>query len=143
MDHDKELARLRKFIYILAGMLFVIIVFVTTWASMEILRIKEAINDIKPSTQIIEGEDGQDGYTPQKGLDYDDGVDGSDGLNGKDGSDGQPGAQGQKGDTGANGSQGVQGKPGKTILLRSNPITALEECKFLGDDEWLPVQDCK
>lgn len=40
---------------------------------------------------IANGKDGQDGYTPQKGIDY---FDGQPGKDGKDGKDGSPGADG-------------------------------------------------
>ena len=91
-----------------------------------------ALAEAKASGEF-DGEDGQDGYTPQKGVDYFDGKDGKDGytpvkgvdyFDGKDGQDGShgptgpqgpkgdTGPQGPKGDTGATGPQGEQGVQG-------------------------------
>lgn len=43
----------------------------------------------------IDYEDGADGYTPVKGIDYVDGKDGRDGRDGKDGADGKDGKDGE------------------------------------------------
>ena len=51
-------------------------------------EIEEALEQAKASGEF-DGKDGQDGYTPQKNVDYFDGKDGKDGQNGKDGADGK------------------------------------------------------
>ena len=71
---------------------------------------------------IRNGYDGQDGYTPVKGVDYFDGEDGYtpvkgvdyfDGLPGKDGAPGQPGKDGVDGKTPVKGVDYFDGLPGK------------------------------
>lgn len=62
------------------------------------------------------GKDGQDGYTPVKGVDYFDGKDGSDG---KDGQDGKPGADGK------------DGAPGKTPVRGEDYWTAEDKTEIV------------
>jgi hypothetical protein len=57
-----------------------------------------------------DGQDGKDGYTPQKGVDY------FDGLPGKDGKDGLPGERGLQGLPGNDGKDGSDGKDGYTPI---------------------------
>lgn len=83
----------------------------------------EALEEIVP--QLREAKDGEDGYTPVKGVDYFDGKDGYtpvkgvdyfDGVPGRDGRDGKdstvPGPKGEKGDMGPQGVPGIDGKDG-------------------------------
>ena len=58
-----------------------------------------------------DGKDGADGYTPQKGIDYFDGEDGKDGKDGKDGADGQTGPAGKDGAPGTPGTDGTTFTP--------------------------------
>ena len=64
------------------------------------------------------GQDGVDGYTPIKNVDYFDGkdglngVDGKDGLNGNDGQDGSDGVDGKDGETPIKGEDYDDGKDG-------------------------------
>ena len=54
-------------------------------------KLPEAINTALAQAKesgAFDGEDGQDGYTPKKGIDYFDGKDGQDGKPGEDGKDG-------------------------------------------------------
>lgn len=60
--------------------------------------------------------DGKDGYTPQKGIDYFDGYTPVKGVDYKDGADGQPGKDGQNGKDGytpVKGKDYFDGEPGK------------------------------
>lgn len=50
-------------------------------------RLKKLITPLIP--EPIKGEDGKDGYTPQKGVDYFDGAPGREGKDGRDGIDGK------------------------------------------------------
>ncbi|MGX9985855.1 phage upper tail fiber protein [Soonwooa purpurea] len=59
---------------------------------------------------------GDDGYTPQKGVDYFDGKNGVDGKNGTDGKDGVDGAKGEKGEQGIQGVKGDKGDVGEQGL---------------------------
>ena len=103
---------------------------------LDAAKLPEAINtalaQAKNSGEFngADGEDGKDGYTPQKGIDYFDGKDGQDGKPGEDGYtpkkgvdyfDGQPGKDGYTpvkgvdyfdGKDGKDGRDGVDGKDG-------------------------------
>lgn len=83
--------------------------------------INTALAQAKASGEF-DGKDGQDGYTPQKGIDYFDGEDGQDGSPGKDGSDGVSATHSWNGTvltvTSASGTssadiKGATGSPGK------------------------------
>lgn len=60
--------------------------------------------------------DGEDGYTPVKGVDYFDGVDGIDGAPGAQGIQGEQGLQGIQGEPGVDGADGADGS-GSGIVL--------------------------
>ena len=104
----------------------------------------------------LQGEKGDDGYTPQKGVDYFDGEDGKDGENGADGvsvthewdgtvlrvtsasgtteadlkgDKGDKGDPGEKGETGAQGEQGIQGETGATGATGATGKTAYQYAK--------------
>ena len=70
------------------------------------------------------GLDGKDGYTPIKGIDYNDGKNGEQGVAGTDGktpvkdvdyTDGKNGDKGDTGSKGDKGQQGIQGERGKGL----------------------------
>ena len=80
--------------------------------------VNEALAEAKASGEF-DGEDGKDGYTPVKGIDYFDGQPGKDGADGKDGYtpvkgvdyfDGIPGKDGIDGKDGSDGYTPVKGK---------------------------------
>jgi hypothetical protein len=52
---------------------------------MSVIKYRENITSPWKEIVTIKGNDGKDGYTPQKGVDY---FDGKDGVDGKDGTDG-------------------------------------------------------
>ena len=76
--------------------------------------IKEFYGKISRTELIeIKGEDGEDGYTPVKGVDYFDGKDGYTPVKGKDYFDGKDGKDGKNGKDGERGLRGLSGKDGK------------------------------
>lgn len=89
---------------------------------------KEILAEAKASGEF-DGKDGQDGYTPIKGVDYFDGQDGADGQNGKDGytpikgvdyfdgKDGKDGADGYTPQKGIDYFDGKDGKDGESYTL--------------------------
>lgn len=102
----------------------------------------EANVDVVPYSHTIKGEDGKDGYTPVKGIDYFDGKDGKDGVDGytpikgvdyRDGIDGKDGKDGytpikgvdyRDGIDGKNGADGINGKDGKDGTNGKDGISA-------------------
>ena len=70
-----------------------------------------------------DGKDGKDGYTPQKGIDY---FDGQNGADGKDGKDGRDGYTPQKGIDYFDGQNGVDGKDGKDGIDGYTPIKNID-----------------
>lgn len=89
----------------------------------------------------IEGERGQDGYTPVKGIDYFDGINGTNGANGKDGKD-APSAYElwlSEGNTGSLSEflaslEGEPGQPGKQLIIQC--IGGFFMSQYEGDLEW-------
>lgn len=96
------------------------------------------------------GDDGKDGYTPKKGIDYFDGNDGKNGytpkkgidyFDGKDGKDGKDGYTPRKGIDYFDGEKGEKGDPGDLKDLSPDEIrNALE---LLEDDDRLDVKAIK
>ncbi len=69
----------------------------TANGKLAILRMKDVNGNWVEIPAIVgtPGKDGEDGYTPQKGVDYFDGTNGKDGSDGKDGVDGKNGSDGK------------------------------------------------
>ena len=91
---------------------------------------EEIVNEVV--SQFPEVKDGEDGYTPIKGVDYFDGEPGKDGESiigspGKDGKDGENG----KSIEGPPGKDGTSGKDG----INPNPKEVIEEIKVLKGKE--------
>lgn len=87
------------------------------------------------------GKDGQNGYTPIKGVDY---FDGKDGKDGRDGADGQQGLQGEKGETGAKGETGDKGDigdAGKTPEIRCNVNKNVWQVRYSEEENWRTLGD--
>jgi hypothetical protein len=78
------------------------------------IEIENKVNEILSS--IKDGEKGEDGYTPIKGVDYFDGKDGRDGRDGI-------GIKGDKGDAGIDGKDGSPDTPIQIV----DKINTLEE----------------
>ena len=78
------------------------------------LKKKKTQKEITKDTaiKVIQGVDGKDGYTPQKGVDYFDGEKGKDGSVGKTGEQGLKGDKGDKGEKGDRGERGLKGDKG-------------------------------
>lgn len=76
--------------------------------------VEEALKQAKESGEFDgpAGKDGQDGYTPVKGVDYFDGQPGKDGSDGKDGADGYTPVKGKDYFDGKDGQDGSPGKDG-------------------------------
>lgn len=142
---DDELKRLRKHVLVLTSIVLLLVLGIVAWGSIEISRLRSVVASIE-IPQAINGIDGKDGYTPIKGVDY---IDGNDGNDGRDSLSTTtivkepiytnipvPGPKGEKGDT------GERGAPGRTVLIRINPLTLLDECRFLGDIDWQPLDEC-
>ena len=78
---------------------------------------------------VMDGQDGADGYTPVKGKDYFDGQDGKDGytpIKGKDYFDGQDGYTPRKGVDYFDGEPGKDGKDGATPVFSIGTVETLE-----------------
>lgn len=75
--------------------------------------------DTGVKAQGEDGKDGQDGYTPVKGVDYFDGKDGKDGKDGADGYTPQKGIDYFDGQPGADGKDGADGKNGTSVTVKS------------------------
>lgn len=96
--------------------------------------VNEALAQAKASGEF-DGQDGQDGYTPVKGVDYFDGADGTDGkdgytpkkgidyFDGKDGQDGQDGYTPRKGVDYFDGEPGEDGEDGFSPVVSISNIT--------------------
>lgn len=80
-------------------------------------KLPEAINSALAQAKASGEFDGEDGYTPQKGVDYFDGKDGVDGKNGKDG------YSPIKGVDYFDGADGPAGKDGKTPVKGTDYFT--------------------
>lgn len=139
---NDELKRLRRFILLLSAFILFLILGIVAWGSIELNRLRYIIANMDIPT-VVNGIDGNDGYTPIKGVDY---VDGVDSLSTRTVAY-QPvytnvPVQGEKGDKGDQGEKGEPGTQGLTVILRVNPITLLEECRILGSSVWSSVDEC-
>ena len=112
-------------------------------------QLPEAINTALAQAKAsgeFDGKDGQDGYTPQKNVDYFDGKDGSNGSNGKDGTSvtvksvSESTADGGsnvvtfsdgKTVTIKNGSKGSTGAAGKTPVKGTDYFTAADKAEMV------------
>lgn len=101
----------------------------------KIIDINSRINSVEESIQSISPEDG---YTPVKGIDYQDGADGRDGVDGKDGTNGADGAVGAPGAPGEDGADGVNGL---TPELRCNERKNRWEVRYGVDEAWRILND--
>jgi hypothetical protein len=87
--------------------------------------------------ESLQGEDGKDGYTPVKGVDYFDGKDGKDGctpIKGVDYFDGQNGKDGYtpvKGVDYFDGQNGQPGKDGKTPIKGTDYFTEADKAEMV------------
>lgn len=75
-----------------------------------------------------DGVDGQDGYTPQKGIDY---FDGKDGQPGKDGEDGYTPVKGVDYFDGQPGKDGKDGADGKTPVKGTDYYTEADKTEMV------------
>lgn len=148
---------LKRFVTLCWVCLLLFVVMAAILLNGKIESLRKSISSTKPP-QIIEkiGKDGKDGATGlsvvgstgavgQTGLQGSQGSQGTVGLQGErgpQGPKGDSGEKGDKGDTGETGPQGDSGPAGKTVITRTNPETGVEECKFLGDTMWQPLEEC-
>lgn len=142
---DQDINRLKRLIAISWLLLLAVLVGLTFWASYQIRDLRTQLAARTPP-QII-NKIGQNGKNGQDGLT----VIGATGPQGAPGLQGVQGIAGPKGDTGIMGPQGIQGQQGsqgesgpagKTLLVRQNPETGNEECRYAGDLAWQPIEDC-
>lgn len=152
--NDQELKRLRKFIVISWLMLLAVLVAIAFWGSYQVRLLNETIayKDAQLRGEIPYVKDGKSGEQGQIGQSGNNGANGSNGQNGSSGPQGNQGSQGNlglsgekgdKGDKGDVGDTGSQGPPGKTVFLRTNPLTLQEECRYAGDTDWRPASECQ
>lgn len=152
---DREYKRLRRLVlrcFFISLFLIVIAVFSISY-KLKSLNTQFA----NQKTQIIKQTIVQK-YQPSPGVNGLNGLNGSNGLagvNGTNGSNGQNGlditpnqiASAVSSYLQANpipiGPQGQPGTPGRTVFLRLDPITGLEECQYLGDLVWQPITECQ
>ncbi len=135
------------------------------WWSLSLGEVRNSLAGISltPGPQGLQGETGQSLVGPQgvAGLtvqgpkgdkgDKGDTVVGPQGPPGADstvagpaGADSTvPGPPGPKGETGEQGPRGEQGAPGPTVFYRQHPLTGEEECRYAGNTDWQPIEDCE
>lgn len=130
----------------------VVIAFVA-WASYQIKDIRNIIQNPPVTVKTIPtpGERGMDGVTttivetlpaplpkePKEPVN---------GTNGKDATDEQVAKAVENymaSHPVKDGTNGQDGKDGRTVFIRFNPVTLTEECKYLGDLLWQPIEECK
>lgn len=141
MNND-ELKRLKRFIVISWALLLMVIVGLTFWGSYQIKNLKDVIAQ-RP--EVIKGENGLNGIEGKNGLSVI-GLQGMPGIQGLKGDAGNPGEKGEVGPQGLQGEigpQGLTGAPGKTVFVRNNPKTQIQECRYSGDIDWQPIEDCQ
>ena len=123
----------------------------TTYKSMSDHILEEIepiiLYHIEHNPEKFRGQDGVDGYTPVKGVDYFDGEDGKDGRDGVDGVDGKDGKDGVDGYTPIkdvdyfDGVDGVDGKDGKDGVDGYTPIKDVDYFDGVdGVDGYTPVK---
>lgn len=155
---EQELKRLRRIITVLSVLVLVLMFGTIIWGSLEISRLKSVIAAI-PSQETIQPRAGVDGYTPIKGVDYFDGKDGADSLSTRTiieqpiytnvsvGPTEEQVAQAITDYCTARencvGEEGARGPIGRTIFLRLNTLLGVEQCRYAGDDSWLPIEECE
>jgi hypothetical protein len=146
---DDQLRRLKRFLIIswfLTLLLLVGLAF--AFFSYDAKRFKDQVLALENrQVKVIAAQDGHDGYTPIKGVDYFDGIDGSNGGNGANAVSTiqvQPvytniPVPGPVGATGAKGSKGDKGDLGKAVFVD----TVNNLCRYAGDLVWQPILECQ
>lgn len=142
--------------YIVFGGLFIIlllcgiIAYIITDLSLKDQRIFKLENFAK-NVKVYNGINGDQGIQGPQGIQ---GIAGMKGDKGDRGDEGQPGQsiigpqgvqgpQGQQGAQGEKGETGEKGNDGKTIFTRTNPLTGDQECRYAGNTEWQPEEECR
>lgn len=141
-DQEKRLNRIIAVSWFAILLLLIAIVVVGSMSLKESEnRILAGVEERLKNYPMKSGKDGQNGYTPIKGVDYFDGQDGRNGENALSVTTLQP-VYTNVPVQGPEGPEGPQGKPGKTIIIRTNPETKAEECRYLGDIQWQAIENC-
>lgn len=155
---DQELKRLKRFLYVSWFLLLLVVAGAMVFASLKYGQIRDDLILVSKS-EGPQGPIGESGTTGQVGRDGLSivgppgpegpagaaGVDGADGatIEGPTGSEGAQGPQGEPGPQGEQGPPGEQGPQGRTVFYRQNLITGAEECRFAGDEDWQPIEECE
>lgn len=147
---DQELKRFKRIIVVSWFLGLLLLIGIAAYGSYHLTRLDNKIEtktyDLEKEIEILQQPNVE--TRVEKGLPGNDGKDGRDGIDGNNGTSGLNGSQGPvgpKGDTGAagkDGATGPEGRPGRTIFTRLNPLNNEWECKYLGDLEWQPEDDC-
>lgn len=148
---DREYKRLKQLLVLSWMLLALIIIAIVFWTSYQVKRLDSVIaykeaqlrGDIPVAVNGIDGSTGPQGLQGVAGRDGQDGQDGKDGTDGVQGPAGPQGPQGEKGEQGERGPEGPEGPVGRTVYLRTNLFTGKEECRYAGDDEWQPIEECE
>lgn len=150
---DQDYRRMKRLFVLWSIVAFLILAALTFFVNYRLNKIQRSI-PVQPVTILERGQDGNDGYTPVKDLDY---FDGRDGRNGKDSISthtileqptytnvpvaGPRGDTGPEGPEGPEGPQGQQGNAGYVVFIRE-VSPGVFECQFAGDSAWQPISEC-
>lgn len=146
-----------KILMVILSLLIVANIYVTL-KERGLLEVK-VYNSLARVTEVMDSitqpEDGEDGYTPVKGVDYFDGERGPRGFKGEKGDDGEDSTskyvtetiikevpvKGEDGKDGYTPVKGVDYFDGKTPVLRCNESKNRWESKYSGSDNWTIVRN--
>lgn len=145
--NDKEYKRLRRLIVALWLLILFILIVISFWWSYSLKTLNKQFEAryIQLESKIQDARDGKDGLPGVSII----GPQGPQGIQGPKGDTGDTGAQGVQGEVGPQGAigpqgpQGEQGPQGRSVFQRTNIITGEEECRFVGNDEWQPIEECQ
>lgn len=137
-----EMKRKDRFIIVSWLLLLLIIVGLTTWASVEIRNLKSEIQlAISKQPTVIKGIDGREGLQGVQGVSGINGLNGSNGVNGQSVTPEQI-ATAVSQYLQANPPASVQGPPGKdgvngkSIQIELDPVTCSLQSKYDDSDSW-------
>lgn len=157
--NDQEHRRLRRLVLRCFFFSLALIIILAFCGSYELRQFNEELalkkTTIVKQQTIVEESKPLASLSPVNGTN---GKNGSPGINGQSGVDGTNGADGQnvtpdeiaqavssylQANPPEQGIQGPAGVSGRTVLLRLDPLSNLEECQYLGDLIWQPISECE
>lgn len=155
-EYDKQDKRLKQIIAVSWITIILILVLGTAFLSYSFDKMDKRIVDVvqhEIKSSLPQVKDGERGPQGLQGLQ---GERGDMGTRGPQGSNStstltivqQPvytnvPVAGPQGEPGVEGAEGPQGPAGRTVFIRQNPETAAIECRYSGDTNWYPAENCE